>query len=149
MDENQALGALCKAMSVCPVHRRYLLADINTMLIPPIRLKQFFFFEGNRQYGAVTWAFLNEAAAEKHVQNQVPLTLPEWQSGDQLWIISLIGHRIRPARLVSKIAEKLPHKSAKYIRRDNRMHVKKIVTLTKKNGRLIPSVKPLAAQSQH
>ncbi len=146
MDENQALGALCKAMSVCPVHRKYVLADINTMLLPPIRHNQYKFFEGGGQYGAVTWALLNDKSAAKHVENKTPLTFDEWRSGEQFWIISLIGHRISPRSLLPKFAESFPYNRANYIRRDRNMKVTKIVTLEKRNGRLIATNRHLKRQ---
>ncbi|WP_107496542.1 toxin-activating lysine-acyltransferase [Thalassobius sp. I31.1] len=136
MDENQALASMCKAMSVCPVHRNYILADINTMLLPPIRHKQYKFFEGFGQYGVVTWAFLNDQTAAKHIENRIPLTFSEWRSGEQLWIISLIGHNINPRTLLPTLADSFPHPQAHYIRRDGKMNVTKTVTIKKDCGRL-------------
>ena len=136
MDENQALAAMCKAMSVCPVHQNYILADINTMLLPPIRHKQYKFFEGGGQYGAITWAFLNDTTAAKHIENKIPLTFDEWRSGEQLWITSLIGHNIKPRTLLPKLAVSFSYAKAHYLRRDSKLNVTKTVTIERENGRL-------------
>lgn len=136
--EDQILGRLCKAMSVCPVHKRYVLADIQTMLIPAVRLKQIAFFEGDEHFGALTWAFLNENAAEKHVKNEIPLEFNEWTSGEQVWIMSLIGVGIKPRKLMPKLTETLRFQKCFYLRRDSNMHVKKVVTLTRSEGGISP-----------
>jgi len=136
LDENQVLGAMCKAMSMCPVHHTYVLADIKTMLLPPIRHQQYKFFEGAGQYGVITWAFLNSQAAAKHVENLKPLSYDEWKSGSDLWIISLIGHRIRPNILLSKLAASFPVSEAFYLRRDSDHNVRKIIRVKKEASRL-------------
>lgn len=131
LDENQVLGVFCKAMAACPVHKRYVLSDILTMVLPPIRLQQYRFFEGAGSYGVITWAFLSREAAEKHVRNREPLTIEEWRSGSDLWIISLIGKEIEPRKLVPSFATSLPHDCVHYIRRDDKLRVKKIVAISR------------------
>ena len=132
MDENQALATFCKAMSVCPIHRKFVMADIQTMVLPPIRLKQFLFFQGEGQYGAITWAFLDDTAANKHIENRVPLSVEERTSGDQIWITSLIGYNIKPRKLLPVLLEKLPFDQARYLRgRSYSKTIKKVISLTR------------------
>ncbi|QPH55592.1 toxin-activating lysine-acyltransferase [Pontivivens ytuae] len=134
--EDQVLGLFCKAMSVCPVHHRYVMSDILTMALPPIRLKQYRFFNDGPSFGVLTWAFLDETAAQQHIENRVPLSIEQWRSGNQTWIISLIGRRINPRHIVEVAQNKLKMKSAKYLRRDCSMTVLKTVHVFDLEGRL-------------
>ena len=142
MDENQALAAMCRAMACCPVHLRYILADINTMLLPPIKHQQYQFFEGGGRFGVVTWAFLNSKTAAKHVKNSVSLTHEEWKSGHDLWIVSLIGPKIKAKLVLPRLAASFSINRAYYLRRDSHLKVRKIICLEKKNSRLTISSVP-------
>lgn len=136
MDENTVLGVFTKIMAECPVHRRYLFSDANTMLLPAIRHGHYKFFEGGGQYGAVTWALLNEETSKKHIENKIPLSHEEWKSGNQFWIISLIGKNISPAPLISSLASSLSASKVQYLRRNSDFSVRKIVSLERRGGKV-------------
>ena len=74
---------------------------------------------------------LNDAAARKHIENRVPLSENEWQSGDNLWIISLIGKDIRPRKLFPALAANFTEQTVNYIRRDKNLQVKKVVEISR------------------
>lgn len=133
LDENRILGIMCKEMSLCPVHRHYVLGDIRSMLLPPIRLNQFLLFRGAEQRGVLTWALLNEETAAKHVENRTPLTYEEWQSGNQFWIISLIGTRLKPHLFVPRLIKEVRQDVVRYIRRNPERRVRKVVELRRRN----------------
>ena len=85
-----------------PAHKHYTLADLEWLLIPPLRLNQFVAAEVKLPAGQavpaalVLWARVSaEVDARLSATPSYPIRLHpnEWQSGDVFWIIDAVGER--------------------------------------------------------
>ena len=102
-------GTVVNLMIESPAHRHLFLADMQWLIIPPMRLNQYRIFhdrERNQPVGYVSWAFLSQDAAERLRKGQTRLQPSEWKSGEQLWLIDLLA----PEQLQQKIIKELKDK---------------------------------------
>jgi cytolysin-activating lysine-acyltransferase len=110
----EALGQVVWLLSQSPLHRELKIGDLEWSFMPALMHEQFRIFrfgplpglekmdpknfapagmsaEALQQLplGVAIWAKLSPAAEAK-LENNERLTLPEWQSGDRLWLVELI-----------------------------------------------------------
>lgn len=89
------LGEMTWLLSQSPLHRELAIKDLDWLVMPPLALEQFYLFrDGGKPVGLALWAKCDAAAAAKL---QAPrkagapiLTLEEWNSGDQVWLVDLV-----------------------------------------------------------
>lgn len=97
----QSLKILKKLPAVGPVlllymqsaHRRYhFIADLEWLLMPPLVSGQCkLYMKEEYPTSFISWAFLNEEAEKRILQNGGKLRQEDWNCGDRLWIIDIVA----------------------------------------------------------
>lgn len=74
-------------------HRRYqFIGDLEWLLIPPLVLGQCkLYMKKEYPISYISWAFLDEAAEIRLLQNGGKLRPDDWKCGDRLWIIDIVA----------------------------------------------------------
>jgi cytolysin-activating lysine-acyltransferase len=74
-------------------HRRYqFIGDLEWLLIPPLVLGQCkLYMKKEYPISYISWAFLDEAAEIRLLQNGGKLRPDDWKCGDRLWIIDVVA----------------------------------------------------------
>lgn len=87
-----AFGRACRIVANSPL-RGVSIGAVFAWLWPPVRLGQVIIAHDSagKTTGFATWAFLTEKVADEYVANGVAPALPDWNEGDQLWIMSLVA----------------------------------------------------------
>lgn len=84
------LGAVAWLMLQQSALRTGLLGDLEWRVLPPLMLGQArLFMRGDAPVGYASWAFLSEGAASRWRQPPHRLALPDWNSGQQAWLIDV------------------------------------------------------------
>lgn len=84
------LGAVTWLMLQQPALRASLLADLEWRVLPPLTLGQArLFMRGEAPVGFASWAFLSEEAASRWRRAPHRLAMPDWNNGDQAWLIDV------------------------------------------------------------
>jgi len=132
--------ALAKVVSLLmnsSAHSHLRVSDLKWLVLPPLLADQFAIMEAVREgtvlpspFAAAFWAKLSPAvdrrlSADKDMSGR--LSPDEWQSGDSLWIIDVVGDsRILPAFLEELAATQFPGRYLK-MRLTGKLGVAKIV----------------------
>lgn len=90
------LGEMTWLLSQSPLHKVLAIGDLEWLVMPALLTEQFYLFrDGQQPVGLALWAKCAPAAAAKLERGMVEpenrLTLEEWTSGDQFWLIDLIA----------------------------------------------------------
>ncbi len=88
----EAFGEIVWLMSQSPVHKQFLVADLEWLIMPPVMLRQFrtYRHEG-RPAAVVLYAFVSEEV-ERRLEAGAPTLRPgDWKSGDRAWIVQVIA----------------------------------------------------------
>lgn len=90
------LGEMTWLLSQSPLHKALAIGDLEWLVMPALIAEQFYVFrDGQQPVGLALWAKCTPAAAAKleagMIEPQNRLTLEEWTSGDQLWLVDLIA----------------------------------------------------------
>lgn len=90
------LGEMTWLLSQSPLHRSFVIADLEWLIMPALLLEQFYLFrDGDRPVGLMTWARCDANAVEKlgrgMIEPENRLTLEEWQSGDAIWLVDMLA----------------------------------------------------------
>lgn len=90
------LGEMTWLLTQSPLHRALSIADIEWLVMPALALQQFYLFkDGEQPVGLAMWAKCAPAAVAKLERGMIEpenrLTLEEWDSGDQIWLVDLIA----------------------------------------------------------
>ena len=86
------LGSVAVLMSNSAVHRHLFIADLEWLVMPPIRLGQCrLYHDEQKPLAYVSWAFINDAV-DARIKAGVPRLQPqEWKSGDKPWIMETVA----------------------------------------------------------
>lgn len=81
-------------LDTSPAHRRYSVEDIYRIIYAPIVLDQYRIYRdaAGRALTFVTWAWLSPMAARGFIDRTRLLQPGDFQSGDELWFIDIVGH---------------------------------------------------------
>jgi len=90
------LGEMTWLLTQSPLHRAFSIADLEWLAMPALLHQQFYLFRDKDQpVGLAMWAKCSQAAVEKlhkgMVEPENRLTLEDWKSGDQVWLVDLIA----------------------------------------------------------
>lgn len=90
------LGEMTWLLTQSPLHRGFTLADLEWLVMPALLHQQFYLFrDGGQPVGLALWAKCSSSVVEKlHkgiVEPQNRLTLDDWKSGEQVWLVDLIA----------------------------------------------------------
>jgi len=122
---DSALGQFVLLSMRSPVHRRWAVDDLATNFLPPIGHGQYQLYRTDKRViGALTWAWLDEAAEEKLLADGLTPPGEAWHGGDRLWFIDFLapyGH----ARAVARhfMTHLMPASSGRGLRRRPGGHV--------------------------
>lgn len=90
------LGEITWLLSQSPLHRTLSIGDLEWLVMPALIHQQFYLFrDGDQPVGLALWAKCGPEAARKldkgMIEPENRLTLDEWSSGDQLWLVDLVA----------------------------------------------------------
>lgn len=116
------LGEMTWLLTQSPLHRAFSIADLEWLVMPALLHQQFYLFrDGDQPVGLAMWAKCSPSAVEKLQKGMVEpenrLTLDEWKSGSDIWLVDLIApfantenrqREIMIADLISKPLKGLP-----------------------------------------
>jgi cytolysin-activating lysine-acyltransferase len=90
------LGEMTWLLSQSPLHRALSIADLEWLIMPPLINRQFYLFrDGDRPIGLALWAKCSPDVVAKLDKGLLEegnrLTLEDWQSGDDIWLVDLIA----------------------------------------------------------
>lgn len=90
------LGEMTWLLTQSPLHRALAIGDLEWLVMPALINEQFYIFrDGDRPVGLALWAHCDAAAVRKldggMTEPENRLTLAEWSSGDQTWLVDLIA----------------------------------------------------------
>jgi cytolysin-activating lysine-acyltransferase len=89
---SELLGEITFMLSTSPAHRLMFLADLNWLVVPPVRLNQFRLVrKAGRAIAYVSWALVNEEVEQRLTAGAKRLKPDEWQCGDTPFIIDLVA----------------------------------------------------------
>ncbi|HHL34760.1 MAG TPA: toxin-activating lysine-acyltransferase [Desulfobulbaceae bacterium] len=74
-------------------HRRYqFVADLEWLLMPPLIAGQCkLYMKKEYPISFISWAFLNQGAEKRLLQNGGKLRPDDWNCGDRLWVIDIVS----------------------------------------------------------
>lgn len=87
------LAAICRIMMLSPSHRQFRIADLEWLILPPLRLGQLQLFRVDGLIvGYASWAYLSDDVVRDFTsKGSLQLGIEDWKSGDNLWLIDLLG----------------------------------------------------------
>lgn len=90
------LGEMTWLLSQSPLHRALRISDLEWLVMPALINRQFYLFrDGDKPIGLALWAKCGPDAVAKLdkglLEEGNQLTLEDWQSGDDVWLVDLIA----------------------------------------------------------
>lgn len=90
------LGEMTWLLTQSPLHRALAIGDLEWLVMPALIHYQFYLFrDGDQPIGLALWAKCGPEAVAKldrgMIEPENRLTLEEWTSGDQIWLVDLIA----------------------------------------------------------
>ncbi|MBB3286906.1 MULTISPECIES: toxin-activating lysine-acyltransferase [unclassified Rhizobium] len=88
-----ALGCMAFLALQSPLHRRWLVADMETNFVPALKAGQckIYFFGPDNPKAFVTWALVDEERHLKLMSDGLTPHESKWASGDNLWFIDVVA----------------------------------------------------------
>lgn len=89
-------GEMTWLLTQSPLHRAFSIGDLEWLVMPALIHEQFYLFrDGDQPVGLAIWAKCTPTSVAKLEKGMVEpedrLTLDEWVSGDQIWLVDLIA----------------------------------------------------------
>lgn len=90
------LGEMTWLLTQSPIHKAMQIGDLEWLCMPALLTQQFYLFrDGDQPIGLALWAKCNEVAEKKleggMIEPENRLTLEEWSSGPNIWLVDLIA----------------------------------------------------------
>jgi cytolysin-activating lysine-acyltransferase len=90
------LGEMTWLLTQSPLHKAFQIGDLEWLVMPALIHEHFYMFrDGDQPVGLALWAKCTTASAKKldagMIEPENRLTLEEWASGDQYWLVDLIA----------------------------------------------------------
>lgn len=90
------LGEMTWLLTQSPLHRALSIGDLEWLVMPALLNEQLYLFrDGQQPVGLAMWAKCTPEAVAKldrgMIEPENRLTLEEWTSGDQVWLVDLIA----------------------------------------------------------
>jgi cytolysin-activating lysine-acyltransferase len=87
-----AFGQAVWLMMNMPMYRHCFIGDLDWMVLPPIMLNQYHFFQANGCVVAFTaWGYLSDAAEERLGSPNARVAPADWKSGERLCLVHLFA----------------------------------------------------------
>lgn len=102
-----------------PLHQEWPVALLGINIIPPIHHQQFMLLRQKEMPVAYcSWALFDLAAEKKYLADVNSLQLPDWASGDRMWLIDWIAPFGHSFSLYKEMRARFPNKIARAMRVD-------------------------------
>ena len=90
------LGEMTWLLTQSPLHRSFSIGDLEWLVMPALIHQQFYLFrDGQQPVGLAMWAKCSPETVAKLDRGMIEpgnrLTLEEWTSGEQVWLVDLIA----------------------------------------------------------
>ena len=90
------LGEMTWLLTQSPLHRGFNIGDLEWLVMPALIHQHFYLFrDGQQPVGLAMWAKCTPESVAKldkgMIEPENRLTLEEWASGDQVWLVDLIA----------------------------------------------------------
>jgi cytolysin-activating lysine-acyltransferase len=90
------LGEMTWLLTQSPIHKALAIGDLEWLVMPALIHRQFYIFrDAERPVGLALWAKCTPEAEAKLERGMIEpenrLTLEEWTSGEQIWLVDLIA----------------------------------------------------------
>ena len=90
------LGEMTWLLTQSPLHRAFSIGDLEWLVMPALIHEQFYLFrDGQQPVGLAMWAKCTPEGVAKldkgMIEPENRLTLEEWASGDQVWLVDLLA----------------------------------------------------------
>lgn len=112
----EILGQVAYLFMSSPTHKHLFMTDLEWLVVPPLRLRQFRLFRRkNAPVAYASWAMLTEEAEKRLLSGVRKLQPADWNAGDRLWLIDLAapfgGHEAILKELREKVFAGRPVKT--------------------------------------
>ena len=112
----EILGQVAYLFMSSPTHKHLFMTDLEWLVVPPLRLRQFRLFRRkNAPVAYASWAALTEEAEKRLLSGVRKLQPGDWNAGDRLWLIDLAapfgGHEAILKELREKVFAGRPVKT--------------------------------------
>ncbi|NLS17305.1 toxin-activating lysine-acyltransferase [Rhizobium sp. P40RR-XXII] len=89
----EALGSMAFLTLQSPLHRRWLLADLERNFVPALKTGQckIYFFGPDNPKAFVTWTLVDDVTHLKLMSDGLTPDESKWASGDNLWFIDVVA----------------------------------------------------------
>ena len=96
---SQVLGEIVWLMSQSPMHKQFVVADLEWLVMTPVILQQFRIFYqdappeqgGRRPIGVILWGTVSPEVDAMLTQGTNRLRPQDWKSGDKAWVVEVIA----------------------------------------------------------
>lgn len=151
------LGEMTWLLTQSPLHRVLAIGDLEWLVMPALIHEQFYTFrEGERPVGLALWAKCTPTAARKlhggMIEPANRLTLEEWTSGDQIWLVDLVapfansGNKHREIMIADLISGPLAGKEFRFHQTDASTGKRVVQTVAADAGAKLKNVIMAAAK---
>ncbi len=125
------LGYIAGLFSNSKYHIKASIGHFMSSVVPALRHQQFkIFFNGFKPIAYVSWVMLSDEVQEKYKTGKHALTIDEWKSGENIWLVEFIVPYSQKDRdtVIKNLKEKiLPNKTINIITRNPDGSVKGII----------------------
>ena len=98
-------------LALSDIHRRYSVNDIQRLIIPPLKLKQYRIYESKEiPLCFLSWAFLDAIASEGFVNDTRQIQANDWNKGKLVWLMDIIC----PYGGIAQALERLDNERKRY-----------------------------------
>jgi len=154
------LGEMTWLLTQSPLHKVFSIADLEWLIMPALIHQQFYLFrDGDQPVGLAMWAKCTPAAVAKldrgMIEPENRLTLDEWNTGDQVWLVDLIApfatteNRQREVMIADLISKPLKGVEFRFHQTDPASGKRTIQTVAADAGDKLLEVLKQAAESAH
>lgn len=78
--------------SLSDIHKKWTIADIQRLVIPPLKLNQYRIYEDKiTPLCFASWAFLDAETAEGYAHNKRKIQPEDWNKGKVVWLVDVVA----------------------------------------------------------
>jgi cytolysin-activating lysine-acyltransferase len=106
-------GEIVHLLMQSPPHKHLFLSDLEWLVLPPFRNKQFrVFYHEDTAVGVAFWARVSDAVDAELDGGRDRLRADEWHSGDKLWLMDLVAPSfVRKPKVIEMMLAELSQKA--------------------------------------
>ena len=154
------LGEMTWLLTQSPLHRVLAIGDLEWLVMPALIHRQFYLFrDGDQPVGLAMWAKCTPEAAAKleggMIEPENRLTLEEWTSGNQIWLVDLVApfasneNRQREIMIADLISQPLKGQEFRFHQTDPATGKRKVQIVGADAGEKLKQAVEAAAGTKH